>query len=205
MNPRVTESQLLIERHIPDAQTELAEHRIIDADPARTYAATRSLDFLTIHTPTLAAAMWARGLPERLKGGAPEFPSMRLDDALDSGKMDLPGWVILGEDLDHEIAFGAIGRFWQPTIEWHPPTENFTDFDEPGWGKIAASFSLRPYGANRTLLTYDCRVAMTDEESRRKFQRYWSLVRPFAAHIFRATLATIAEDAARPDRRTDSK
>lgn len=56
---------------------------------------------------------------------------------------------------------------------------------------------MLPYGGERTLLTYACRVAMTDADSRRLFARYWMLVRPFVSHIFRATLATIASDAER--------
>lgn len=196
-----TDAPLLIERHLPDAHTELAEHRIVDADPATTYAAARSLDFLTIHTPLLDAAFWVRGLPARWRGDVPEIPSMRLADALDSGHMDLPGWLVLGEDGEREIAIGAVGRFWQPTIEWRPtPVEEFADLAEPGWGKIAAGFSLRPYGAHRTLLTYDCRVATTDAASRRAFERYWGLVRPFVGHILPAALATIAEEAEGPRR-----
>lgn len=191
-----TEAALLIERQLPDAHTELAVHRIVDATPDDTFAATRSLDFLDVRTPLLDAAMWARGLPDRLGGREPDVPTLSLA-ALDSGDMSLPGWTVLGETPGREIAIGAVGRFWQPAIEWHTPDAGLADFTEPGWGKIATGFSLRPYGVARTLLTYDCRVATTDDESRRKFQRYWRLVRPFVGHIFRATLATIAADAER--------
>jgi hypothetical protein len=41
------------------------------------------------------------------------------------------------------------------------------------------------------------RTATTDETARRKFTRYWWLVRPFAAYVMRAALATIAANAAR--------
>ncbi len=58
-----------------------------------------------------------------------------------------------------------------------------------------ANFSVVPYGEHATLLTYECRTATTDTESRLRFIRYWSLVRPFVAHIFRATVATIRDHA----------
>jgi len=41
------------------------------------------------------------------------------------------------------------------------------------------------------------RTATTDIASRRKFARYRWLIRPFVAHVMRATVATIADDVAR--------
>ena len=64
-----------------------------------------------------------------------------------------------------------------------------------GWGKIAANLAVTGYGEDATILTYECRTVTTDEESRRKFLRYWALVRPFVGHIFRATVRTIRDDA----------
>jgi hypothetical protein len=52
-----------------------------------------------------------------------------------------------------------------------------------------------PYGDGATLLSYECRTQTTDAESRRRFARYWSLMRPFIAHIFRATVRTIRDNA----------
>jgi hypothetical protein len=186
---------LLIEAALPDADVQIARHRIVHAPPAATLAGVRSLDFLDVRTPLLDAAMWARGLPARLSGDTPPVPpSMRLGDAFDSGDMGLPGWLVLGES-DHELAFGAVGRFWKPDIEWlDVAAEDFPGFAEPGWGKIAAGFSVQPYGAGGSLLTYDCRVACTDRASRDRFRRYWWLVRPFVGHILAATVATIAAE-----------
>jgi hypothetical protein len=193
---------LIIDRSLPHADVEIAEHRIVDVGTGPTFDAARSFDFLNVHTPLLDASMWARGLPARLKGEPPpDVASMRLCDALESGTMDLPGWVILGEEPGYEIAFGAVGRFWQPDIEWRDvPAADFAAFDEPGWGKIAASFSVRHYGPDRSLLTYACRVGTTDPASGRRFERYWWIIRPFVAHIFRATLSTIAQEARAADR-----
>jgi hypothetical protein len=196
--PRVQPSPLLVQTALPRPDAQIARHRIVQAPPSTTLAAARRLDFLDVRTPLLDAAMWVRGLPARFGGDAPPAPpSMRLGDAFDSGTMQLPGWLVLGES-DHELAFGAIGRFWQPDIEWHDVgAVDFASFDEPGWGKIAAGFSVLPYGTDDTLLTYDCRVGCTDRPSRERFRRYWWLVRPFVGHIFTATVATIAADAER--------
>lgn len=91
------------------------------------------------------------------------------------------------------MAFGAIGTFWKADIEWRDvPLEQFETFDEPGWGKIACHFLVRPDGPGRTVLTYVCRTATTDPPARRRMARYWWLIRPFVGHIMRATLRTIS-------------
>lgn len=185
---------LIIDAVMPTFDVSIAEHIIVRAEPATTFRAARELDFLSVRTPLLDAAMWMRGLPARLAHEAPA-PPPRL--VLGEGD-ELPGWVVLGEQPDRELVFGAVGKFWQPNIEWHDlDAEAFPEFAEPGWGKIAANFSVLPYGEGSTLLSYECRTLTTDAESRRKFLRYWGLMRPFIGHIFRATVRTIRDDAER--------
>jgi hypothetical protein len=179
---------LLIDEAMPRYDVAIAEHALVRVSPSMTFTAARGLDFLSVHTPLLDAAMWARGVPDRLAGRAPAAPPRLV-----LGEGDpLPGWVVLGERGPQEIAFGAVGRFWQPQIEWRDvAAADFAPFAEPGWGKIVASFVVLPYGAGASLLTYECRTSTTDADSRQRFLRYWWLVRPFVSHIFRATVRTI--------------
>jgi hypothetical protein len=182
---------LLIDARMPSFDASIAEHVIVRRDPSTTFRVARELDFLSVHTPLLDLAMWARGLPARISGRALE-PPPRL--VLSEGD-PLPGWLVLGE-RSGEIVFGAVGKFWQPNIEWHDVAAGeFAPFNEPGWGKIVANFSVTPYGTRATLLTYECRTVTTDSASRQKFLRYWSVIRPFVTHIFRATLRTIRDRA----------
>lgn len=162
-----------------------AAHTIVAAESTTTFDAARTLDLLTVRTPLLTASMWLRSLPTRLlNGGAPPLPQLVV-----AACGDLPGWLVLGERPGQEIAFGAVGTFWKPAIEWRDvPAAEFADFAEPGWGKIAANFSVTPYGEHSTLLSYECRTATTDPESRQRFLRYWRLIRPFVGHIMRATV-----------------
>jgi hypothetical protein len=94
-------------------------------------------------------------------------------------------------------------------ITWFDPVpgtpEGFAAFDEPGWGKIAANLSVRPYGNGRSLLSYEARTAMTDEESRKRFGRYWTVVSPFVGVIMQATLRTVRADAESERRRVLSE
>ncbi|MDZ4270720.1 MAG: hypothetical protein U1D00_34475 [Mycobacterium sp.] len=177
---------------MPTFDAAIAEHVVVAADPVTTFAAARNLDLLTVHSPLLDLSMWLRGLPARLSGHAPSrLPRLVIDQ-----DMGLEGWTFLGEQPDREVTFGAVGRFWQPNIEWRDVSAtDFRTFDEPGWGKIAANFSVLPYGTSATLLTYECRTVTTDPDSRRRFLRYWRLIRPFVGHILRATLAQIAVNA----------
>ena len=183
---------LLIDTFMPSFDATVAEHVIVRRDPSTTFRAARELDFLSVHTPLLDLAMWARGIPARITGRAVEPPPrLRLSEG-----DHLPGWLVLGDNPSGELVFGAVGKFWQPNIEWRDvAADEFTPFTEPGWGKIVANFIVMPYGEHATLLTYECRTVTTDPSSRQKFLRYWTLMRPFIAHIFRATVGTIRDNA----------
>jgi len=188
--PEHSVDSLIIDRCLPDFDARIVEHVLVDADRATAWAALCDLDLMRVHTPLLDAAFWLRGLPARLRHvDVPPPATLRLGD---DDAAPLPGWVALGTDPRHEIALGAVGRFWTPSIEWHDVSAAaFPTFAEPGWGRIAVSFSLRDYGERRTLATYECRTAVPDAASRKAFLRYWTLIRPFVGHIMRATLHTL--------------
>ncbi len=180
---------LVLDSVMPGYDVVIAEHQLVRADPVTAWQAARGLDLMTVRSPILTASMWLRGLPARLTGRAtPVSPQLVISNG------GLPGWLVLGE-TDRELVFGAVGRFWQPVIEWRKVSNaDFVDFDDPGWGKIAANFTVTPYGRN-ALVSYECRTTTTDPLSQRQFLRYWWLIRPFVAHIMRATLRTIKANA----------
>lgn len=184
--------RMLIESAMPTYDVVIAEHLVVAAAPPATFTAARELDLLTVRTPLLTVSMWLRGLPARWSGKAtPPPPRLVIGE-----HMALPGWVLLGQQPNREIAFGAVGKFWHPTIEWRDVSpEDFSGFAESGWGKIAANLSVLPYGESASLLTYECRTVTTDPGSRRRFLPYWWLIRPFVAHILRATLRQIRTNA----------
>lgn len=181
---------MLIDDVLPIFDVTRVEHLVVDVPVPTTWRALLATDLLDVHTPLMDAAFWARGLPARLRGVREAAPaSLRL-----GGDMAMEGWLSLGRRENQEIAFGAVGRFWQPDITWRDvgTAEDFAAFDEPGWGRIAANFSLRPYGRQRTLLSYEARTAVPDPASRQRFARYWRLVEPFVGHIMRATERAVA-------------
>jgi hypothetical protein len=195
-SPLRSAESLLVDEFLASFDVRIAEHRIVDVDLVSTWDALVHLDLLQVHTPLLDVAFWLRGLPARLRGTAAPVPPAIVLGELGTA---MPGWLRLGERPGRELAIGAVGRFWTPTIEWREvgTPEAFRAFDETGWGKIGVSFSVRPYGEHRALLTYECRTWTTDSRSRAAFARYWKIVRPFVGHIMRATLRTVAVRAER--------
>ncbi len=204
---------MLIDDHLPHFDATITEHIVIDAPPQVVYETARNLDFLRVHSPMVDALMFIRGLPDQLgrrlrrKPAPPPPPEMRLADMFD-GSADpevLEGWLALGEDPGRELVFGAIGKVWQPDIEWRSVTaEQFSGFDEPDFAKLAVGFSVRDYGPDRSLLSYEARTAGTDDAARRKFLRYWWLVRRFVGIVMRAAVVTIKEEAERSDTKSIS-
>ena len=185
----------LIDTYLPTYDVAITEHLVVAADPAAVYRTAKDLDFMTVRTPLLTASFFVRGLPARLSGRSVSAPPVLR---LASGSESLPGWLLLGEVPGRELAFGAVGKFWNPNIEWFDVLlDDFAGFYEPGWGKIACHFLVNDDGPGRSSLTYECRTATTDETARRQMSRYWWLIRPFVAHIMRATLRTIGQGAQR--------
>ncbi|MFC8272474.1 hypothetical protein ACFUJR_08020 [Streptomyces sp. NPDC057271] len=194
-----TAESLLLDAALPEFRFSRLECSVIGAPPDVVYGAARDLDMLSIHSPLFDAVTWARGVPDRLRRRpAVTPPSMRVSDLFETPTGDdrrdpeAQPWVALGERAGREIVFGAVGKVWKPTIEWRrvEPGE-FAGFEEPGWAKMAAAFVVHPYGAERSLLTYEARTACTDPVSTRRFGRYWTLVSPGVGIVLRAALRTI--------------
>jgi hypothetical protein len=193
------DAPLLIERLLPRPDAVRAEHLLVDGEPGAVYAAVRQADFMRAWRESRAVRFLfaARTLGERAVSAAagrdrpPEPPppeTMRLADLPAYGE-----WVVLGEDPPHEIAFGAIGRFWLGETVWEPiDAARFASFDRPGVARIACDFSLRPYGSGRTLVSYECRTQATDPDSRRAFLRYWRPLSPFIGVVLRSQLRVVA-------------
>lgn len=189
-----TDRPLRIDRQLPEFQAVSRRHVVVDAATDETYDAMLSAD-LTRLGPVVGVLGALRALPTRvaarLAGTDATSDSLTLDDLPSRGT-----WVRLDEVDGEEFVFGAVGTVWKPTIEWvELGAEEFRTFETPGYAKIAAGLSVRPYGRDRTLLTYEARTAGTDATAERRFGRYWRLVAPFVGYILGRVLARIKIDA----------
>ncbi|MFD0367956.1 hypothetical protein [Streptomyces sp. NPDC059071] len=204
-----TAEPLLLDAALPEFRFSRLECAVIVAEPDVVYRAARELDMLSIHSPLFDAVMWARGMPDRVRRRpVPTPPSMRVSDLFDiaaaGDREDLAQpWVALGERAGREIVFGAVGKVWKPTIEWRRVDPgDYPGFAEPGWAKMAAAFVIHPYGARRSLLTYEARTACTDPVSTTRFGRYWTLVSPGVGIVLRGALRAIGAAAEAGERST---
>ncbi|GGY41680.1 hypothetical protein [Streptomyces tanashiensis] len=146
--------------------------------------------------------------PLLLDAVLPDFGFCRLECAVMADGGGYQGdpeaaqpWVALGERAGREIVFGAAGKVGRPTIEWRRvEPRDHADSDEPGWATTTAAFVVHPYGARRSLLTYEARTACTDPDSTTRFGRCWTLVSPGRRH--RAAPGTADDREGRRSRRT---
>lgn len=191
------EQPLLIDHYLTRFDAALLAHEVADAHLRATWEALRGLDLLRVRSPLISALL---AVP-RVPGGAAR-PARRDAEPPATERLSfdegLPGWVWLGETPFKEVCVGAVGVFWDGMIRWEDVSAaDFADFDEPGYSKIAVSLSVQGYDGGRSLVNYECRVAITDEASRERFRRHWGVIRSSVGQLMRATVSTVARDAER--------
>lgn len=150
---------------------ELSErHRIeIDAPASRIDAAFREVSIADI--PLARALWWIRRLGRPYGDATKPFIGG-----------ELPGVVL--EDVPEEgIVLGLTGQFWRLLGGQHdvarPTTaEEFLAYDRADSCKVVIDFRV-----GQGSLATETRVHVADPASRRKFRRYWFVVRPFSGLI----------------------
>lgn len=158
----------------------------VDAPPERVWERLRHGELAP--SPLIEALFWIRTIPDRLRGRAEENSGVRIDDLRSSP--DRPGFQILGEDPPRELAVGAIGKVWHTAIPFvHvADAEAFAAFDESDYAKVAWAIRVLPIrGGSR--IEFEVRVDTTDEESWKKFRRYFGFIGPASRFIRRSLLS----------------
>ena len=175
----------LLDDLVPRPDATAAVTVMVDAPADTTFRCMKSIDFAEMprSDPLMGWLIAARALPDRvarmIRGEKPGPPMAEAGARLGDMTEGPDEWIRLGETPGQEVAFGAIGRFMGAQVNWRRSVApEFGTFDEPGYVKVAAALSVRPYGGRRCLLTYDCRSSATDDSARAAFKRYWRLVSP---------------------------
>lgn len=108
------------------------------------------------------------------------------------------GWRMLAEVPGRQMVFGAVTTPWVADVQFRGlPPETFAGFDDPGYAKIAWTFSAEPLGPVASIFRTETRVITTDPESRERFRRYWSVVSPGVLLIRREALRLVKAEAER--------
>ena len=195
---------MLIDSLLPEFDATRIEHRVVPGDIEAVYEATLRLTSCAHRKSRRPSAFYSvharrpnvlsRAVRRRPAPAIAEPPSLRLADLPRRGE-----WVLLGENPPAEIAFGVVGRFWAGETVWERiDAADFAAYDRPGFAKIACSFSLRQYGRDRTLVTYECRTRGTDPQSSKAFLRYWRALSPFIGVVLRAQLRVVESEVSAP-------
>jgi hypothetical protein len=107
------------------------------------------------------------------------------------------GWRVLAEAPGRELVLGAVTQPWLSEVRFRGlAPEEFVNFREPGYAKIAWTMAVEPVGSYATFRT-ETRVITTDPESRRRFRRYWAMVSPGVVLIRREMLRQVRREAGR--------
>jgi hypothetical protein len=161
----------LLDRFIPDP--EVAEHHHIDINAPADVVMSTAREMELLKSPVIRAILKTR---ELVLGGEPDtrpHPQQMLD------QMQSIGWVVLAEKAGREICLGAVTQPWEAAPVFRSiPAEQFRDFAEPGYVKIAWTLRADPIDEHRSAFHTETRVTTTDAAARERFRNYWSFVAP---------------------------
>ena len=183
----------LLQTFLPEHQFS-EQHQIrINAAPGRVLDMVPRLsvgDFLLVK-----AFLELRAVPARIAAALGKDVGDRRVDA----GFGLHEFIPLGRTGDRELAFGLIGRFWEPAAGLiRVNTDAFRAFSTPGVPKLVMTFVAEPDGAGTMLTTRTC-VHCPDAASRRRFTPYWLLIRLPSGLIRRTMLQQIKQLAEAPE------
>lgn len=184
----------LIDTFMPSFSLRQVDHVAVAASPGHAYAAARTLDMSEVGFARLLFQL--RVVPDRIAAafrGQP-YPPLRssgIDDITGAGS----GFLLLGEEPGREVVVGAVGKFWQPAIEYASVTPaGFTAFDRPGFGKLAWCIRIDAREGGGAWVGFELRVGATDPASLARFKRYWWIIGRFSHAIRRSFLGKLVAD-----------
>lgn len=169
---------MLIDEFLPSYDFVETHSIDIDASAERIYESAQDADFSD--SRTIRTLLFLRGM-------SPQVLSFR--------NLRRSKFQILAEREPKEIVIGLAGRFWLPWGDLQDVnTENFRQFETPGYAKAAWNFSLEPQQAGAKLTT-ETRIKCFGNSSRRFFGFYWTFIQPFSGWIRTEMLRSIKNHA----------
>ncbi|MGY1826631.1 MULTISPECIES: hypothetical protein [unclassified Blastococcus] len=161
---------------LPRPEHVTRQARWIAAEPAVVWDALHAVRLSRLPVTLVLGA--ARFLPVVLSGrGLGQLHDRPFLDALPVPLLDAeaPSSVVFGGPLQ---AWRLDGGDDGPVLD----ADGFRRFTQRGWVKAAIDFRLTPRGSG-TELSSETRVMATDAVTRRRFDRYWRLIRPGSSAV----------------------
>lgn len=182
----------LIEQYLPAFQFREQHAIIADVSPRRLLEAALLPE--ATEDPWAKRFIRLRELPDRVLGACGVKSGLQHRPAF-----GLHEFMPLGADMERELAFGLVGRFWQRDyglVQLAAPQTQFAHYLEPNLAKLVLNFSAETLPDGRTRLMTETRVYCSDAQALRSFTPYWWLIRPVSGLIRRRLLARIRDVAA---------
>ena len=160
-----------IQRHLPNPRHTEINRVFVKARPEDAWETARHFDAASL--PWVRLLFDIRALPDILTGKRTESDRhIGVDQVAESGK----GFMILEEVPGREVVVGSVGQFWHLEIPFATVAPaDFRYFNEPGWGKLAWSIAVEPYGEGSTV-SIELRTTATDDDSWEKLNRYYHVI-----------------------------
>jgi hypothetical protein len=170
---------------VPVADHVTTQSRVIDAPPSIVWEELHRLQLTSMPVSLLLSAV--RALPVLVAGRGRRR-------GRDRTFLDVVPIPILASDPPSHVVFGGPIQAWRlfggkkaPELD----AAGVRDWSEPGWVKVGMEFRLtRAVGGTR--LSCETRVVATDPSTRRRFARYWLVVRPGSSAIRWELLTAVA-------------
>lgn len=182
---------MLLDEIMPTYHFNVVHSAVIHAAPGRIFRAikeTRAADI-----PLFNTLFWMRELPGRLTGRGKRY--FTKDENLFEQGVNSLGFIMLAEETEREIVFGAIAQWWRlwgAKFYQIADRKEFLDFDRPGYARAVGNFYADPdNGTGRTKVRHETRIYAPDPSARKKFAVYWWIIYPGAALIRRMWLKSI--------------
>ena len=172
---------MLLDTYLPNYLLREVNHIAVAASPEEAYRSACQFDMATI--PWIRHLFQIRTILD---------PGERIQQLTPRDSYQKGGFILLQERKDQELAVGAIGKIWNPSIRFeHVDPESFATFHNPGFGKVAWSIKCDSRLGGGALITIEVRIGATDAASSARMRGYFSFVGPFSRAIRRATLSAI--------------
>lgn len=191
---------MILDRWMPVADA-VEHHRVVIAAPLpEVFAALERAD---LGGPLARAMLVLRAAPSALVNGRAGLRELaRCAGApLTLGAFADAGFGRVAAEPPHALVLGLEGRFWRvaPTVRPVDAAKAAQPVP-PGLARALWSFELRALAPARTELVTETRVACGDAASRRRFRRYWWIVRPGSGLLRRLILRAVrrAAEGGRP-------
>jgi hypothetical protein len=169
---------------VPDPEHVTRQARVVDAPASLVWEELHRLTLSSLPVTMVLGAV--RALPVVLAG--------KSSGGLHRPFLDVVPIPVLASRAPSAVVFGGVLQAHRLTGGTRPPAldaAGVRGWSEPGWVRVAMDFRLTP-SQGGTRLSSETRVAATDDATRRRFARYWTLVRPGSSAIRWEVLTAVA-------------